>query len=45
MDNLTELAKYIQSRLCFDDFHGMAHWEEVERNGILLEKFNPEINF
>lgn len=44
MKNLPKLINYIQSRSKFDDFHGIEHWEEVERNGILLAKYDSKIN-
>lgn len=44
MKNIPALKSYLQSRSNFDEYHGVEHWEQVERHGILLAKYHPEIN-
>lgn len=44
MKQLPALINYIQSRASFDEFHDIEHWEVVERNGMLLAKYDADIN-
>lgn len=44
MKKLPVLIKHIQSRAAFDEFHDIEHWEVVERNGVLLARYDADIN-
>lgn len=43
--DLKKIKSYAVSRFKLNsEIHGMQHWERVERNGLMLSQFDPQVN-